>query len=395
MIKWDVGRMFLLPVLSLTFLLLSNKFVSMDHIGVKEFARDSRVYQAIALDQTDTFTPFMQHHLERFVYLKMVGQISKLTSLSIETNARVLTFILILAIIGSLFFFLRQHNIDFQKQEFLLLILILNGFFFRYYLAFPLMFVDLIAILCSIQFLSLWPYGKKNSHKVLGVGALILGVMAKQSLLAVAFGVLSYSVWKKKNRTLAFGSMIILGFQYLFLNQAIGHYEVQNRTLEHLYGLFGSPFFFFKTLKLIASIMIAIGLLACLLVRVKDRNMRWKEVFALHKELVFSIGIFLLLPLLAGTELTGNAGTRLSLLAFVPMLMLVGVCWNGRFIPSKWHYILIFLTSWHVTFMKGFALKPDYPWFSLLYLLCSGLFLFEQFFIRKVHDTSNLKNNLA
>ena len=264
-------------------------------------------------------------HSERFFFPYIIGAISKISNLDIYSLYRVFVIILILLI--------NKHFIDilikFNKNVYFillsLLILNLNPYLTRYYIAVPLIINDLFFIYGSLIIIN--SLQEENKKKVfLG---LIIASFARQSAAAICLSFLIVKIIQKKsffikNSEIIFSFLIfifiyVLNYTYSSLVPSTvsrgEQYFVtifglfsENKTFKELIIFFIWPFLSFAPLLIYYFLFI------------KNNSIKFSVHKSLNLYVIFFTSLIILQPVMQGIDVSGKNIIRLSTLAFPAIL---------------------------------------------------------------------------
>ena len=351
----------LVSLLSIIYILFTNSYFSIESSFVYGGA-DGESYLKIAEASPNITNEYIQPiHSERFIISYLIGFLANILEVDIYLLFRCFVIICILLLNYFLIKILSLFNFSLNSTLISILLVNLNPYITRFYIANPLIINDLVFHLGGVYcVLGLILTDKKKFF----IG-LIISIMARQSALAIFLGVLfSKFLLNEKfflnKKDILFSLIIILffyfiGFQYssnttTYVEQRYDQYYItifgifiENKSLKELFIFFVWPFLSFGPLVLYSLLYLKIDLF----------KLKKNTIFNLYT-LSFCLLIFLQ-PILQGIDVGGKNIIRLSTLAFIPTLILLNINSlnnKNKSIKNIIFIILLWVWSCHPTFSK-------------------------------------------
>ncbi len=297
-------------------------------------------------------------HAERFFFSYLIGIFSKIFFIEIYILNRIIVFFLIIFINKYIIDFLLQLNKSNHFIFLTLLVLNLNPYFTRFYIAVPLILNDLIFILGSI--ICIHSLSEKNKKQFfLG---LILSSFARQSAAAICLSILCLKILNKKKFFLKSSDIFISYFIFLLI-YFMGYLYSSNIPIEGsrseqyfitIFGLFIENKSFRELLIYFTWPFLSYGpLIIYFLLLIKNNLLFKKENYDLNLFIfIFSI-LIIIQPILQGVEVSGKNIIRLCNLAY-PGILIYFILNSKKFRINKFIslFIIIVTLIWssHPTF---------------------------------------------
>ena len=321
----------LLSVLSLIYILLTNTYFSIENSFIYGGA-DGESYLKIAEASPYTTNQAIQPiHSERFIISYLIGFLSKIFEIDLYLLFRFFTIICILLLNYFLIKILFLFNFSLNSVLISTLLVNLNPYITRFYISNPLIINDLVFHIGSLYCL-LGLILKRKKNFFLG---LIISIIARQSALAIFFGIIFSKFFLKDkfflNKKDILLSLIIILFFYIigfiyssntttYADERYNQYYVtifgifiENKSFKELFIFFAWPFLSFTPLILYGLLYLKIDLIKLS-----------KNTSLNYYILSFCLLIFLQ-PILQGIDVGGKNIIRLSTFAFVPVLILLKI----------------------------------------------------------------------
>ena len=377
---------FTLYILLVFLTLLSiNKFVSLKHSPdtYHHFARDSFKYLKIINYQTDSFSMIEQHYLERAVPLSILGWLSRTIDIDSQKVVYFVTIFTIFLLMIILKKIMDLFNLHIHIQYFFILVTLWNGYAFRYYLAFPYMFLDLLFMLSLTTYIFYELRPHKLNYEIVKMLLLIFALLSKQTTLFI-IPVIIFFAWSNRRYIFALSSIALLLLTYFGLHTFASSYSSLGQHQMHAIGLFtyllSDGMQVLVLLKLILGVIIP-SIFPILIFFGSTLLCRDRKTFNSHQEYgLFLIALGMMLqPILAGPEYTQGAATRLGVLALIPwtILSLAAISkLSFRKVPRYKVFLAIILLqvlSLHSVFLRGSILQFKYPTFAIIFISTSIL----------------------
>ncbi len=298
-------------------------------------------------------------HAERFIIPYLLGFISKISFIEIYSLYRLLVFILIIVINYYFIELIRKFNIETNYTIFSILLLNLNPYITRFYIANPLIINDLFFILgfilCAKSFTN-------NNKKYFYIG-LIISAVARQSALALIISILFLKVLRKnnfflKNRDIFFSIILFIIIYFIGYSYSSAIPQTDSRYDQYFITIFG---IFIENVELIDLLIYLIWPLLSfgpfIIFIIFFCNI---ETINFKKNLEFNIFIIICSTMiisqavLQGLEVGGKNIIRLTTLAYVPLLILFILNINKNkktnILKKIMFLALLFIWSSHPTF---------------------------------------------
>jgi hypothetical protein len=318
------------------FLIATNRWLSWDIGGIKFLAAvDTYAYQEIA-----TFAPLLPpehqlafHHAQRFAVPYLVGIIAKATNTSVPSTFSVAIAICVFSIILLVHRCLLKLNLSPWNYILCIALLILNPYTFRYYLIARGILPDLVFVVG----LTVTLLGLIEKRFLIVIVGIICAASGRQTAVVLIPGL---SLWlvagqqgkhhpinHKISKVLISVALTII--IYIVTGRIASSFAFPSHNAQHLSGLiawfFSKDFTVTKAvehiLRIAIPVLIPLGIVfgICLAQRVQSRKFCYIPI-EFWASLLMAAGIAVQ-PLLAGPEITGQNGSRLSALGFVPILI--------------------------------------------------------------------------
>ena len=264
-------------------------------------------------------------HSERFFFPYIIGIISKISNIDIYSLYRVFVIALILLINKYFIDIFFQFNKSTHIVLVSLLILNLNPYFTRYYIAVPLLINDLFFIYGSLLTINSL---KENNQKKFYIG-LIIASFARQSAAAICLSILILKLIQKKffmrNSEIILSFFIftlIYFFCYLYSSQVpISDASRSNQYFVTIFGLFIEKKSFNELLIfLIWPFLSFAPLIIYYFLFIKKNLVKFKVNLSLNYFIIFFSLLIILQPILQGLDVGGKNIIRLSTFAFPAIL---------------------------------------------------------------------------
>lgn len=297
-------------------------------------------------------------HAERFLFSYLIGLISKVTFIEIYTLNRIIVIFLIILINKYVIDFLIRLNKDNYFILLTLLILNLNPYFSRFYIAVPLILNDLIFILGSIICIN--SLSKKN--KMQFFFGLILSSFARQSAAAICLTILFLKISNKDKFFLKF-SDILISFIIFLIIYFMGYLYSSNIPIEvsrseqyfvTIFGLFIENKNFKELLIYFIWPFLSYGPLIIYFIFLIRKNLLIKKTNYNLNLFIFIFSVLIIMqPILQGLDVSGKNIIRLCTLAY-PVILICFIINSKKFKINKiifsFFVILSIIWSSHPTF---------------------------------------------
>jgi hypothetical protein len=297
-------------------------------------------------------------HAERFFFPYIIGIISKISSIEIYLLNRILVIVLILLINKYFIDIFLKFNKNIYTILLSLLILNLNPYITRFYIAVPLIINDLFFIYGSLLSIS----GLKDTNKKKFFFGLIISSFARQSAAAICLAILLTKVIQKDKFFLRY-SEIILSFIIFIMIYFFGYIYsslipmlvprseqyfitifglfIESKTFKELFIFFVWPFLSFGPLLIFFIIFI------------KKSLINFKINLNINYFLIFFTLLIIMQPILQGVYVSGKNIIRLSTLAYpavLTYLLINSKSENINKIQLIFFILILFVWSSHPTF---------------------------------------------
>jgi len=351
----------LLSVLSIIYILFTNTYFSVENSFIYG-AADGESYLKIA-----EASPYISNqdiqpiHSERFIISYLIGFLAKIFDIEIYLLFRFFVIICILLINYFLIKILFLFNFSLNSILISILLVNLNPYIARFYIANPLMINDLVfhtgALYCI--------YGLILERKKKFFLGLIISIIARQSALAIFFGIVFSKFFLKDkfflNKKDILLSLIIIVFFYLIgaiyssntITYAEERYDqyyvtilgifIESKSFKELFIFFVWPFLSFMPLILYSLLYLKIDLF------------KLKENTSLNYFVLSFCLLIVFQPIIQGIDVGGKNIIRLSTFAFVPALVLLKINSmdkKNNLIINIFFIVLLLVWSSHPTFSK-------------------------------------------
>lgn len=304
-------------------------------------------------------------HSERFFFPYVFGLLAKFTNIEVFFIYKFLVLISIVLINLISFKIFTKLRLDKNLIFFNFLLINLNPYITRFYIAVPTIINDLIFILGTLIIVYFIIEDKqKLTSFILGC---IFVFASRQSSIAfiISFFITQIKYKKILNKKYSFIGLSI-AFIFFILNyyysshtmsydyQRLDQYALQDR----LFGFFIQDSEFFEKIKFIIWPLLSFGPLFLYFICLRKLAISIKKI--IQSKFLLSIFIFSILiiaqPILSGTEITGKNVIRLTTLAYIPIMLLFSKLSKPRKIKSAnykqkyWFIFFLILWSLHPTF---------------------------------------------
>jgi hypothetical protein len=305
-------------------------------------------------------------HSERFFFPYVFGLLSKFTSVEVFLIYKFFVLISIVLINLISFKIFTKLRLDKNLIFFNILLINLNPYIIRFYVAVPTIINDLIFILGTliIVYFIIEDKQKLTSSFILGC---IFVFASRQSSVAfiISFFITKIKYKKIFNKNTNFVGLsiafifFILSYYYSshtisFDNERLEQYSLQSR----LFGFFIQNSEILEKIKFLIWPLLSFGPLLLYFVCFRKLTISIQKI--VQSKFLLSIFIFSILivaqPVLSGTEITGKNVIRLTTLAYIPIMLLLSKLSEPRKTKSPNHkrryFFIIFLILWslHPTF---------------------------------------------
>ncbi len=277
------------------------------------------------------------HHAQRAAIPYLVGAISSLTKLSVETCFFVVLLLLILAIVFLFARLLSEFSLPNSGKNILLLFLVLSPYTFRYYIAIPFILTDL-SFQLGLVIVILGLFKQRPWFTLMGF---LWASLSRQTALLIIPLILgwAYSVWptakppgSKLRKTFFSIAVLTIGILvYKGAGELAALYAQPDINEAVLVGLlnWATTSFDLRILSVflvraLVPFVIPVCFIFGLLFRYSPQKWEGPEKTKIFL-LLGSVILICSQPILGGPMITGANLTRLNTLAIVPLLMALGV----------------------------------------------------------------------
>ena len=349
----------ILSILSFIYIFITNNYFSIeesfifgggDGYSYLEIAKSSPYITEVSLQPI---------HTERFVVPYLIGFINKLILVDNYIIFRFLTIFCLLTINYYLIKILFLCNLSLVNILFSILLINLNPYITRFYIANPLIINDLVfhigVLLCVFSF-----FEKKKKYFFLG---LIISIIARQSAVAILLSIIFLNVIKKGksfyNKKDIFFSFIIILFiyllGYLYSSNTLQDDTRYNQYYTTVFGIFLENKSFNELLLFFIWPFLSFGpLILYLFLYLKSEKIKTEKNTDLNYFILFFSALIILQPILQGLEVSGRNIIRLSNFAFIPLLILAQINFvnikKNILIKNIFFIIILFIWSSHPTY---------------------------------------------
>jgi len=388
----------MLSVLLLALLFLTNRYLSLggDRPLIEYAGLDSFSYLEIAkafphLPSSGAEIPF--HHAQRGAFPYLIGGLSSLTGIPLETSFFISTILLIILAVFLFNRLLSELALPRAGKNILLLFLVLSPYTFRYYIAIPFILNDLFfQVGLVLVILSL----VKQNQGMTFLG-FILTVLSRQTALLIIPLILCWTflVWPRSanalRKNIYFSVAILLaGFSiYKVSGSLAATFSGPNANVAHVVGLanWARTAFDMKVLsefivRGLMPFMIPLFFILAFVPRfssAKGKNSQRTKIILLFGT------VFLICsqPFLGGPLITGPNITRLNCLAIIPFLTALGLGFKEHQIEDRllelvfpFGCLIVSLGSFHhvFSFLGGYGSQLALN-FTIIHF-CLAIFLF-------------------
>lgn len=361
--KFEISYFYLL-LLTIIFTFLTTPNFSLEET-LNFGGRDGLDYYNISKEAPEIFTKIQYIKAERFFFPYLIGITSKIFNLDIFQFYKILSISLCLSLILLTNRLLILLNII-QKIRFIsLLLIILNPYIFRYYIAVPTLINDIIFLNISI-ILCIGLISNKTSLIFISI---FIGSLCRQNIIAFVISI--YVIFffeiffnsKKKFFTINLIFIITLLFvtaqliNYNYAQQSQSPVSAQELYYVTIFGIFSDNYNFKQFMKFIFFPFLSFGpLIAILLIskiKLDDKN------FILLSFLILSSVMLIAQPFLGGPIITGKNFTRLANYCYPLCIIIICLISNKEKIKKLLNknsfilfYFSLFIWSLHPTFSK-------------------------------------------
>ncbi len=309
----------------LFYIFFTNSYFNYDESYIFGGADGFSYYEISKFAPKFSSTDIQPIHAERFFFPYIIGIISKITTVEIYLLYRILVIILILLINKYFIDIFFQLNKNIYIILLTLLILNLNPYLTRFYIAVPLIINDLFFIYGSLLTIG----GLKNENKKKIFLGLIISSFARQSAAAICLSICFLKIIQKEKFFLKIYDIILifviffliyfLGFTYSSLIPAsISRGEqylvtifglfIENKSIEELFIFCVWPLLSFGPLIIFFFLFI------------KKKLINFELNRNLNYYLIFFILLIIMQPIMQGLNVSGKNIIRLSTLAYPAVL---------------------------------------------------------------------------
>ena len=310
----------------LIFIFLSNSYFNFEESLIFGGADGKSYFDISKYSPYLSKDPIQPIHAERFFFSYLIGIISKIFFVDIYTLNRIFVFFLIILINKYIIDFLLKFNIDKHFIILSLILLNLNPYFTRYYIAVPLIINDLIFMLGSIICIN--SLDEKNKKQFFF--GLIISSLARQSALAICISILFIKVIKKNNFFFNYRDVLISFAVFLFV-YLMGYLYSSNIPIEGtrseqyfitIFGLFIENKSFKELLVYFIWPFLSYGpLIIYSFLFIKKNFLQIKGKIDLNIFIIIFSFLIIFQPILQGLEVSGKNIIRLSTLAYPAILI--------------------------------------------------------------------------
>ena len=306
-------------------------------------------------------------HSERFFFPYIFGLLAKFTNIKVFFIYKFFALISIILINLVSFKIFTKLKLDRSLILFNFLLINLNPYITRFYIAVPTIINDLIFILGTLIIIYCIIEDKQKLNSFM-LGCVFVFASRQSS---IAF-IISFFITKIKYKKIFNKKSNFIGLSIAFIffilnyyysshtisydNERLDQYSLQSR----LFGFFIQNSEFFEKIKFLIWPFLSFGPLFLYFVCFRKLTISVQKI--IQSKFLLSIFIFSTLivaqPILSGTEITGKNVIRLNTLAYIPIMLLFSKLSEPRKAKSpshkwKWKYFfIIFLITWslHPTF---------------------------------------------
>ncbi len=325
-------------------ILTTNQYFSLEEVYLNG-ARDGKDYFSISSNAPEFSKDLAGHRSWRFMYPFIIGNFSNILSLDIFLIYQITTILILVS-----FIYLINKNSLFNKKFFenfiFISCILFNPYFFRYFIALPLIINDLMFVYGTL-YLILFLKKERLSYLIIG---LIIACFARQEAI---FFVLTIAICKFifKKRSIFSNKHLYTGFLITFFIFSINTYYSVNSSSTGLGGysdggrfaLFNFNYTLFEFV--IFFIYLIFPFLLIFIVIFFNKKNFIKNIILKFKDekivFIFILSLFILAPaIIAGPEITGKNILRLSNL---PILLITYLtCLLLGKLKTNWSFNFIF-----------------------------------------------------
>jgi hypothetical protein len=272
--------------------------------------------------QGSPIQPIAFHHAQRFFVPCVLGKFSQLSSLNVETAARVYTFLLSFLSLLGFAGILVKLKISQSLSLAALTALAFNPYLYRLYNTMPLQLID-VSFVCAMTFVIFGLVARKP--KTFWISLALCG-LTRQTAILLLFPIAIYFNWYKpepKPFLKTAVAVITVTTGYVIGAHVAHPISMPNQNLEHMIGIFdwmGSAFNLREGLEFLVRAFIPFSATLLMALLAKPGSLEGSE-----KKLslwLLSIAFFLCSqPLLGGPHVIGLAVPRLMAYATLPALL--------------------------------------------------------------------------
>lgn len=342
----------------LIFLLSTNSYFNFNESLIYGAADGFSYFEISKFAPKFSSTPIQPIHAERFFFPYLIGITSKILFIETYLLYRMLSVFLIILI--NIYFI--EIFLKFKKNIYIVLISLLvinmNPYLTRFYIANPLIINDLIFIYGSLLSIS----GVESNDKKKFFIGLIISSLARQSAAAIILSIVACKLIQKKKFFInhielisAILIFILIYFLGYFYSSSIP--VPVSRSEQYLYTIFG---LFIENKPIIELVIFFIWpflsygpLLLYFFMLMNKNEINFSKNININYFLVFFILLIIMQPILQGVYVSGKNIIRLTTLAYPALLFCFLINIKSNDISKLKFYILFFLfLTWssHPTF---------------------------------------------
>jgi hypothetical protein len=307
---------------------------------------------------------FPSHRLERWIPHWLIGIIAKASTVDVWIIYRLVVLFLFLFLIIEVY----KKSKNNSSAIISILLIALNPYSFRIYLASPAMISDAL-FLCSLFLIVIGKMKRKNGFQYVGI---IFGAIAKQSILLLIPFYLFDIISNKANYSTSVKMIFVTMISFLILrtgsNQFYLFTDSQHMYFKHIFGVINN---YYLTEEGLNELVLFFAKYSLFLVTVF--LVFYKNILINRKNLLYIFGFFIfhLQPILGGPSVTGGNIQRLCALSLPMLFPLINskeyLGFNQKTIIS-----LLVLASFHY----NYSILANLPSSKFIYLFIVSLSVF-------------------